>query len=282
MKLLRFGYDGRERPGILDRDGNIRDASSLVSDWSGDVLDPDNLAGIADIDIRTLPIAPSDVRIGPCVGHVGSFVCIGINYSDHAAETGSKLPAEPLLFMKSTGALSGPHDPIIIPKGSKCTDWEVELGVIIGRTARYVPEDEALSYVAGYCTVDDVSERDFQKNRSGQWVKGKSADSFGPIGPWLVTTDEVPDPQNLALWLEVNGERMQESNTSYMVAGVARLVSYISHFFTLRPGDVISTGTPSGVAMGRNPPNYLKPGDKVVLGVEGLGRQEHMVVSAEA
>jgi len=282
MKLLRFGHDGLERPGILDTDGSIRDASTLVSDWRGDVLDPENLSGLADIDISQLPVADPDVRLGPCVGHVGSFVCVGINYLDHANETGSTPPPEPLIFMKSTSAVSGPDDPIIIPRGSKCTDWEVELGIVIGRTARYVEEERALDHVAGYCTVDDVSERDFQKNRCGQWVKGKSADSFGPIGPWLVTKDEIADVQNLNLWLEVNGERMQESNTSCMIAGAARLVSYISQFFTLRPGDIISTGTPSGVAMGRTPPNYLKPGDRVVLEVEGLGRQTHMVVPADA
>jgi 2-keto-4-pentenoate hydratase/2-oxohepta-3-ene-1,7-dioic acid hydratase in catechol pathway len=259
----------------------MRDASELVSDWRGDVLDPDNLAGLADIDISHLPVVEADVRLGPCVGHVGSFVCVGINYLEHANETGSTPPTEPLIFMKSTSAVSGPNDPILIPKGAICTDWEVELGIVIGRTARYVEEARALDHVAGYCTVDDVSERDFQKNRSGQWVKGKSADSFGPIGPWLVTQDEIADVQNLHLWAEVNGERMQDSNTSFMIAGVARLVSYISHFFTLRPGDIISTGTPSGVAMGRTPPNYLKPGDTVVLEVEGLGRQTHQVVSAE-
>jgi len=280
MKLLRFGPEGRERPGILDADGTIRDASGLISDWRGDVLDPGNLADLADVDISRLPAVEGKVRLGPCVGHVGSFICVGINYLEHANETGSTPPAEPLIFMKSTSALSGPDDPIIIPRGASCTDWEVELGIVIGRSARYVEEAKALDYVAGYCTVDDVSERDFQKNRAGQWVKGKSADSFGPIGPWLVTRDEIADVQNLRLWTEVNGQRMQESSTSLMIAGVARLVSYISHFFTLRPGDIISTGTPSGVAMGRTPPNYLKPGDTVVLEVEGLGRQTHRVVDA--
>lgn len=281
VKLLRFGPWGQERPGVLDAEGQIRDARELVDDWAGDNLDPEFLASLNIGDFSELPLVAPGVRIGACVGAVGSFVCIGKNYLQHAKEMGSEAPSEPILFMKSTGAVCGPADPIVIPRGSTHTDWEVELGVIIGRTARYVEESEALSHIAGYCTIDDVSERDFQKNRQGQWVKGKSADSFGPIGPWLVTADEIADCQNLRLTLDVNDERMQEGNTRNMIHGVAFLISYVSQFFTLRPGDVISTGTPAGVGMGQTPPRYLQPGDRVRLEVQGLGIQDHMVVASE-
>jgi len=279
MKLLRFGPAGHERPGILDSNGVIRDAGTLVEDWAEKALDPDALARLAEVDPGSLPEVPSDVRLGPCVGAVGSFVCVGLNYRDHAAEAKLALPKEPILFMKSTGAIAGPNDPIVIPQGSTKTDWEVELGIVIGRWARRVSEADAPRHVAGFCTVNDVSERDFQINHAGQWVKGKSADSFGPIGPFIATPDEVADVQALSLWLDVNGERMQDGSTADMIAGAYALVSYISRFFTLRPGDVVATGTPAGVGMGRNPPRYLAPGDVVRLEVEGLGIQEHRVVA---
>jgi len=280
MKLLRVGAKGAEKPAILDTDGTIRDLSGVVSDIGGQTLTPEGLARIRGTDIGVLPKIEAGQRIGPCVGNVGKFVCVGLNYADHAAETGSRIPNEPILFMKATSAICGPNDDVIIPKGSIKPDWEVELGVVIGREARYVSEDEALEHVAGYCVVNDISERHFQTERSGQWVKGKSADTFGPIGPWLVTRDEVADPQNLALWLEVDGHRYQNGSTSTMVFGVAHLVSYISHFMSLQPGDIISTGTPPGVGMGIKPePVWLKPGNVMRLGVEGLGEQQQRVVT---
>jgi 2-keto-4-pentenoate hydratase/2-oxohepta-3-ene-1,7-dioic acid hydratase in catechol pathway len=279
MKLVRFGSAGDERPGVLDADGRIRSLEGIVDDIAGDALSAPSLARLRQLDPESLPLVDAGVRIGPCVGRVGKFMCIGLNYADHAAETGATLPAEPLLFMKATSAICGPNDDLEIPRGSTHTDWEVELGVVIGERAKYVTEATALDYVAGYCTVHDVSERHYQKDRGGQWTKGKSCDTFGPIGPWLVTKDEVPDPQNLRLWLEVDGERRQDGTTRNMVFGVKKLVSYLSDFMTLHPGDIITTGTPPGVGMGRNPPVYLQPGQTVRLGVEGLGEQRQRAVS---
>lgn len=278
MKLLRVGAKGAEKPAILARDGSIRDLSGVVSDIAGDVLTPDGLARVAAIDAATLPILPSDQRIGPCVGSVGKFICIGLNYADHAAETGAKIPDEPIIFMKATSAIIGPNDDVIIPKNAIKPDWEVELGVVIGKEARYVDEADALDHVAGYCLVNDVSERHFQTERGGTWDKGKGCDTFGPIGPWLVTRDEIADPQKLAMWLEVDGKRYQNGSTRTMVFGVAHLVSYVSQFMSLQPGDVISTGTPPGVGMGIKPdPVWLKPGNVMRLGIEGLGEQRQNV-----
>lgn len=279
MKLLRWGPPGEERPGILDGEGRIRDLSGVVRDIDGKAISPEGLAKIAAYDPNTLPLVRGTPRIGPCVAGVGKFMCIGLNYSDHAAETGAKVPPEPVLFLKATSAISGPYDDVRIPRGSKKTDWEVELGVVIGKAGRYIPESEAMDHVAGYCIVNDVSERDWQTNRSGTWTKGKSSDTFGPIGPWLVTKDEIPDPQNLAMWLEVNGHRYQNGSTRTMVYGVRFLVHYLSEFFTLHPGDIISTGTPPGVGLGIKPePVFLKPGDRMRLGIEGLGIQEQLCV----
>ncbi|MCB9949042.1 MAG: fumarylacetoacetate hydrolase family protein [Rhodospirillaceae bacterium] len=280
MKLLRFGPKGAEKPGLLDASGQIRDLSGVIDDIAGDVLLPAGLARLAALDPASLPAVPGTPRIGPCVGRVGKFLCIGLNYSDHAAESGLPVPTEPVLFMKATSAIAGPYDELEIPRGSEKTDWEVELGVVIGKAAKYVSLEDALSHVAGYCVSHDVSERAFQIESTGQWVKGKSADTFGPIGPWLVTADEVPDPQVLPLWLEVNGRRYQNGNTNTMVFGVAQLVSYVSRFMSLQPGDVISTGTPPGVGLGMKPPTYLKAGDVVRLGVEGLGEQQQTCVNA--
>jgi len=280
MKLLRHGEKGAEKPGLLDETGVIRDLSAHVPDIGGDVLSDAGRAALAAIDPLTLPAVPGSPRIGACVGGVGKFICIGLNYSDHAAESGAEVPPEPILFFKATSAITGPDDGIVIPRGSEKTDWEVELGVVIGAEARYVSEKEALAHVAGYCVINDVSERAFQLERAGQWVKGKSADSFGPIGPWLVTRDEVPDPQALHLWLEVDGKRMQDGSTATMVFGVAHLVSYISQFMSLQPGDIISTGTPPGVGMGMTPQTYLRPGQTVRLGIEGLGTQTQSVMAA--
>ncbi|MCY1666895.1 fumarylacetoacetate hydrolase family protein [Rhizobium sp. SL86] len=274
MKLLRYGPIGAEKPGLLAADGTIRDLSAHLSDLSGAALDPAALAKLASIDTASLPEVSSAERLGACVAGTGKFICIGLNYSDHAAESGMAVPPEPVIFMKATSAICGPNDDVLIPRGSEKTDWEVELGIVIGKTAKYVSEAEALDYVAGYCVSHDVSERGFQTERSGQWTKGKSCDTFGPIGPWLVTKDEIADPQNLSMWLKVNGETMQDGTTSTMVYGVAFLVSYLSQFMSLHPGDVISTGTPPGVGMGMKPPRYLKPGDVVELGIEGLGRQK--------
>jgi len=274
MKLMRVGPLGQEKPAVLDKDGKIRDLSAHVADIGGAAISPDGLARIADIDIAGLPVVPADTRIGACVAGTGKFICIGLNYSDHAAESGLAVPPEPVIFMKATSAICGPNDDVLIPRGSEKTDWEVELGVVIGKTAKYVTEAEALDYVAGYCVAHDVSERAFQTERSGQWTKGKSCDTFGPIGPWLVTKDEISDPQNLGMWLKVNGETMQNGSSKTMVFGVAYLVSYLSQFMSLHPGDIISTGTPPGVGLGMKPPRYLRPGDIVELGIEALGTQK--------
>ncbi|WP_315926016.1 fumarylacetoacetate hydrolase family protein [Mesorhizobium sp. SP-1A] len=274
MKLLRYGEAGAEKPGLLDADGTIRDLSGHVADIGGKGLEPSSLAALSSIDPKTLPAVSGKPRLGPCVANVGKFICIGLNYSDHAAETNSKVPPEPIIFMKASSAIVGPDDDVLIPRGSVKTDWEVELGVVIGKTAKYVSEAEALDYVAGYCVAHDVSERAFQTERHGQWTKGKSCDTFGPIGPWLVTRDEVADPQDLKMWLKVNGQTMQDGSTRTMVYGVAYLVSYLSQFMSLQPGDIISTGTPPGVGMGMKPQRFLKPGDIVELGVEGLGSQK--------
>lgn len=279
MKLLRYGNAGQEKPGILDSNGNIRDLSAHITDISGDVLGDDQLAAIAAYDIDSLPVVEGNPRIGPCVAGVGKFICIGLNYSDHAAEAGMDVPPEPVVFMKATSAITGPNDNVEMPRGSSATDWEVELGVVIGKHAKYISEAEALDHVAGYCVVNDVSERDFQIRRAGQWTKGKSADTFGPIGPWLVTRDEVPDPQALPMYLDVNGTRMQNGTTETMVYGVAHVVAYLSQMMSLQPGDVIATGTPPGVGMGQKPePVYLKAGDVMDLGIEGLGSQRQSVV----
>lgn len=279
MKLVRFGALGIERPGIVDADGTLRDLSGVVSDISGDVLSDKGLDAIRQTDLGTLPSVPADTRLGPCVSGTGKFICIGLNYSDHAAEAGMDVPPEPIIFMKATSAICGPDDPIIIPRGSEKTDWEVELAVIIGTRAKYVSEADALYHVAGYAVTNDVSERAFQIEMSGQWTKGKSCDNFGQIGPWMVTRDEVADPQNLSMWLKVNGETMQDGSTATMVYGVAHLVSYLSQFMTLHPGDVISTGTPPGVGMGQSPQRYLRPGDRVELGIEGLGMQSQEAIA---
>lgn len=278
MKLLRVGAKGAEKPAILAQDGSIRDLSGHVEDIAGDALTPEGLARIAAIDPATLPVLPADQRIGPCVGSVGKFICIGLNYADHAAETGAKIPEEPIIFMKATSAIIGPNDDVIIPKNAIKPDWEVELAVIIGKEARYVDEADALDHVAGYCVCNDVSERHFQTERGGTWDKGKGADTFGPIGPWLVTRDEVADPQNLAMWLEVDGKRYQNGSTRTMIFGVANVVSYVSQFMSLQPGDVITTGTPPGVGMGIKPePVWLKAGNVMRLGIEGLGEQRQNV-----
>lgn len=281
MKLLRYGAPGSEKPGILDNDGQIRDLSSVVDDIGGAALLPEGLRRIAAADIRALPLASASSRLGPCVAKVGKFICIGLNYADHAAETGSPIPKEPILFMKATSAITGPNDNVIIPRGSNKTDWEVELGVVIGKEARYVAEAAAMDHVAGYCLINDVSERAFQIERGGQWTKGKSADSFGPIGPWLVTRDEVADPQNLAMWLTVDGVKRQDGSTRTMIFPVRFLVSYISQFMSLQPGDIISTGTPPGVGMGIKPePVFLKPQQTIRLGIEGLGEQTQVTIAA--
>ena len=278
MKLVRFGERGAEKPGIVDAGGRIRSLEGLVRDWSGDMLSDAALERIARIDPATLAPVPESVRIGPCVGQVGKFICIGLNYADHAAETGAELPKEPVMFMKATSAICGPFDDVEIPRGAQKTDWEVELGVVIGTRAKYVTRERALEHVAGYMVINDLSEREFQLERGGQWVKGKSCDTFGPIGPWLVTRDEVPDPQALHLWLEVDGKRFQDGNTRTMAFGVAYLVSYISQFMSLQSGDVISTGTPPGVGLGQKPPLYLHAGQVMRLGIDGLGEQRQRTV----
>lgn len=281
MKLMRVGTKGAEKPAVLHTDGTIRDLSSIVADIDGMTISKNGLAKIASANIGALPVIDAATRIGPCVSGVGKFICIGLNYADHAAETGAALPKEPILFMKATSAITGPNDNVIIPRNSQKTDWEVELGVIIGTEARYVSEADAMDYVAGYCVVNDVSERAFQAERGGQWVKGKSADSFGPIGPWLVTRDEIADPQNLKLWCEIDGHRYQNGSTKTMVFGVRHLVHYISQFMSLQPGDIITTGTPPGVGLGIKPnPVFLKPGQTIHLGVEGLGEQKQVTVAA--
>ncbi len=279
MKLARYGNPGSERPGILDHAGRLHDLSAIVPAIDASIFAPDTLAGLAGLNPEDLPLVEGSPRLGPCIAGVGKFLCIGLNYSDHAAETGAAVPAEPVLFMKATSAITGPNDNVIIPRNSLKTDWEVELGVIIGREARYVDEADALSCVGGYCVVNDLSERAFQIEGTGQWVKGKSADTFGPIGPWLVTPDEVPDPQNLHLWLEVDGHRYQDGSTRTMVFGVAHLVSYVSRFMSLQPGDIISTGTPPGVGLGQKPPVYLRPGQVMRLGIDGLGEQQQTAIA---
>jgi 2-keto-4-pentenoate hydratase/2-oxohepta-3-ene-1,7-dioic acid hydratase in catechol pathway len=281
MKLLRHGPVGAEKPGILHSDGTVRDLSGVVADIGGDVLSDAGLAALRAMDAGTLPVV-TGARLGPCVAGTGKFICIGLNYADHAAESGLKVPPEPVIFMKATSAICGPFDQVLIPRTSEKTDWEVELAVIIGTKAKYVSVENALSHVAGYAVTNDVSERAFQTERSGQWTKGKSCDTFGPIGPWLVTRDEVADPQNLSMWLTVNGEKVQNGSTTTMVYGVAFLVSYLSQFMTLHPGDVISTGTPPGVGLGMKPPRYLKHGDVVELGIDGLGTQKQTFVNDPA
>lgn len=283
MKLLRVGAKGAEKPAILAGDGSIRDLSGIVPDIAGDVLTPEGLAHIRAQDAMLLPRLDAGSRIGPCVGRVGKFICVGLNYADHAAETGAPIPAEPILFQKATSAIIGPNDTVIIPKNAFKPDWEVELGVVIGKQASYVEEADAMDHVAGYCVVNDLSERHFQTERGGQWTKGKSADTFGPIGPWLVTADEIADPQNLSMWLEVDGHRYQDGSTRTMIFGVAHLVHYISQFMSLQPGDIISTGTPPGVGMGIKPiPIWLKPGQTMRLGIEGLGEQQQQTVAYRA
>ena len=281
MKLLRYGTQGNEKPGMMAADGTIRDLSGHIEDLTGAELSDAGLARLRDIDVNSLPVVEGSARLGPCVGNVGKFVCIGLNYADHAAESGMALPEEPVIFFKATSAIMGPNDDVEIPRHSVKTDWEVELGVVIGKAAKYISKKEALDHVAGYCVINDLSERDFQLHRSGQWVKGKSADTFGPIGPWMVTRDEVPDPQNLAMYLEVNGHRYQDGSTKTMHFDVATIVSHLSQFMSLQPGDVISTGTPPGVGMGQKPETYLKPGDVIELEIEGLGKQRQNVGASE-
>ena len=280
MKLVRFGPRGAERPGIVDGQGRLRDLSSHIKDIAGDVLLPASLARLSDIDPARLPLVEGTPRIGACVGQVGKMVCVGLNYSDHAAESGMAVPSEPVLFFKATSAIVGPDDDVEIPPGATKVDWEVELGVVIGKPARYVSKDQAMQHVAGYCVVNDVSERAYQLERGGTWDKGKGCDTFGPMGPWLVTRDEVPDPQALGMWLEVDGRRFQDGSTRTMVFDVPTLVSYISQFMSLQPGDVISTGTPPGVGLGQKPPVYLKAGQTMRLGIQGLGEQQQRTVAA--
>jgi len=282
MKTLRYREGNSVKPGILDKEGKIRDASGIVDDWDNTTVSVEKLHSVQSVDLSSLLIVDDDVSIAPCVRKesIGKFICIGLNYSDHAEETGMEVPPEPIMFMKATSAVIGPNDDVIIPKNSFKSDWEVELGVIIGKEAKYISEEQSQDHIAGYCVVNDLSERAFQIERSGQWVKGKSCDTFGPIGPYLVTKDEVVDPQNLKMWLDVNGKRMQDGTTSTMVYGVNFLVSYLSQFMSLQPGDIISTGTPPGVGMGMKPQVFLKPGDVMRLGIEGLGEQKQMTVAA--
>jgi 2-keto-4-pentenoate hydratase/2-oxohepta-3-ene-1,7-dioic acid hydratase in catechol pathway len=279
MKLLRYGIPGREKPGLLADDGQIRDLSGVIPDLAGESLLPESIQKLRRTDVPRLPVVPGKSRLGPCVGSVGKFVCIGLNYSDHAKEAGMPIPAEPVIFMKATSAICGSDDDVVIPRGSTKMDWEVELGVVIGKPGKYIAEADALSHVAGYCLVNDVSERAFQIDGTGQWVKGKSADTFGPIGPWLVTPDEVPDPQDLDMWLEVDDHRYQNGSTKTMIFGVASLISYVSRFMSLQTGDIISTGTPPGVGLGRKPPVYLRAGNRMKLSIRGLGQQNQKVVT---
>jgi len=281
MKLLRFGPSGQEKPGLLDANGKIRDLSSLIKDVAGESLGDTALANIAQADPESLPEVPEGTRLGPCVGQVGKFICIGLNYSDHAAETGAEVPPEPVVFNKWTSAICGPNDDVEIPRDSQKTDWEVELGVIIGKGGRYIDEADAMDHVAGYCVVNDVSEREFQLERSGSWDKGKGCDTFGPLGPWLVTRDEIADPQALDMWLEVDGKRYQDGSSRTMVYQIPYLVAYLSRFMSLQPGDVISTGTPPGVGAGQKPQVFLKPGQTMRLGIEGLGEQQQRTKQAE-
>ena len=278
MKLVRFGSAGDEKPGVIDEHGNLRDLSAYIDDITAQNLSDEKLSEPSKINLNTLPIMDKSTRLGPCVSGVGKFICIGLNYADHAKEAGMEVPREPVIFMKATSAICGPTDPILLPRGSVKTDWEVELAVVIGKKAKYVELEDAMSYVAGYAASNDISERAYQLEGSGHWTKGKSCDSFGPLGPYLVTKDEIPDPQNLSMWLSVNGQKMQDGSTSTMVYGVAFLIHYISQFMSLVPGDIISTGTPPGVGLGMTPPTYLKPGDIVTLGVEGLGEHNQTVI----
>lgn len=279
MKLLRFGNPGSERPGVLDNDGRLRDLSQYINDLRGDALLPENLARLRQLDLYSLPLVEGNPRIGACVGGIGKFICIGLNYADHAAETGADIPQEPVVFSKWTSAVVGPNDNVIIPRGSQKTDWEVELGVVIGKGGRYIDERDAMQHVAGYCVINDVSEREYQIERGGTWDKGKGCDTFGPTGPWLVTADEIPDPNALNLWLEVDGKRYQDGNTRTMIFKVPYIISYLSRFMSLQPGDVISTGTPPGVGMGQKPqPVYLRAGQTIRLGIEGLGEQQQLTV----
>lgn len=284
MKLLRYGLPGQEKPGVLDAEGRVRDLSGVIADVAGAALLPESLARLRGLNIESLPlvagVAQKDLRLGACVGSVGKFICIGLNYSDHAAESGMAVPPEPVIFNKWTSAIVGPDDQVKIPRGSVKTDWEVELGVVIGKGGSYIEEADALSHVAGYCVVNDVSEREYQLDRSGTWDKGKGCDTFGPTGPWLVTADEIPDPQALSMWLDIDGKRYQNGSTSTMVYGVQFLISYLSRFMSLQPGDVISTGTPPGVGMGQKPPVYLRAGQTIHLGIEGLGTQTQTTVQA--
>ena len=280
MKLVRYGPRGQEKPGLLDAGGAIRDLSEIVPDIDGTALRPESLDRLRGLDPESLPRVPGEPRLGPCVAGVGKIVAIGLNYSDHAAETGAEVPKEPITFMKATTAITGPWDEVEIPRGSERTDWEVELAVVIGSTAKYVAEAEAMAHVAGYCILNDVSERDFQMNHCGQWVKGKSHDTFAPIGPWLVTRDEIADPNDLAMWLEVDGKRYQDGSTRTMIFKVPYLVSYLSRFMRLEPGDIIATGTPPGVGLGQKPPVFLKPGQTMRLGIAGLGEQRLVTVAA--
>tara|TARA_B100000768_G_scaffold29631_1_gene28051 strand:- start:10489 stop:11331 length:843 start_codon:yes stop_codon:yes gene_type:complete len=280
MKLLRYGNIGNEKPGILDSEGKIRDLSSHITDINGDTISENSLNKIASIDISSLPIIPDGTRLGSCVGSAGKFLCIGLNYSDHAAESGLPVPSEPILFAKATSAIIGPNDNVEIPRNSSETDWEVELGIIIGKKAKYIDENSAQDYIAGYCVINDVSERAFQIKREGQWTKGKSCDTFGPTGPYLVTKDEVSDVQNLTMFLDVNGKRMQDGSTNTMIFSVNHIVYYLSQFMSLHPGDIIATGTPPGVGMGMKPSLYLKSGDVMKLGIEGLGEQTQTCIQA--
>jgi 2-keto-4-pentenoate hydratase/2-oxohepta-3-ene-1,7-dioic acid hydratase in catechol pathway len=279
MKLLRYGEPGSEKPGLLDASGTIRDLTGIISDIDGSTVTPEGLSTMRDLDVGALPIVDSAPRIGACLTGIGKFICIGLNYVDHARETGNVAPAEPVVFMKATSAVIGPNDNVIQPRGSTKLDWEVELGVVIGTKAKYVAEERALDHVAGYCLANDVSERAFQTEGTGQWTKGKSCDTFGPIGPWLVTADEVPDPQNLNLWLEVDGVRRQDGTTANMIFPVAKIISYLSSLMTLHPGDIVITGTPAGVGQGMKPPVYLSHGQVMTLGIEGLGQQRQTVVT---
>jgi len=282
MKLLRYGPAGQEKPGLRHHDGTIRDLTRIIPDIAGPMLGEASLAALRALDPDRLPVVRGEPRIGACVGAVGKFICVGLNYADHARETGKAPPEEPILFMKATSAICGPFDDVEIPRGSAKADWEVELGIVIGTRAKYVAEPDALAHVAGYCLVNDISERAFQSERGGQWTKGKSHDSFGPIGPWLVTADEIADPQDLPLWLEVDGIRRQDGSTRTMIFGVAKLVSYISQFMTLQPGDIIATGTPPGVGLGHKPPIFLKPGQTMRLGIDGLGIQTQRTIEARS
>ncbi|WP_391482968.1 fumarylacetoacetate hydrolase family protein [Nereida sp. NH-UV-3] len=282
MKLVRYGAEGAEKPGMLDATGHVRDLSGLIDDVGGNALLPDSIARLAGIDLASLPLVmgtpQGNLRLGACVGGIGKFICIGLNYADHAAEAGMDIPAEPIIFSKWTSAVCGPNDPIQVPRGSTKTDWEVELGVVIGQGGNYIDEANAMDHVAGFCVINDVSERDFQLNRSGTWDKGKGCDTFGPTGPWLVTPDEISNVNDLSMWLDVDGVRMQSGSTSTLIFKVPHLISYCSQFMSLQPGDVISTGTPPGVGMGQNPPRFLHGGETVSLGIEGLGQQTNVVL----